>query len=90
MNAPKCTDMDYIHFLLAAQTVFSCTEAANSQPALPDAPAHNAFTRLLQRQPPAPAALGCTLLAAGKALTGAGNYEVIAAWATCMAEAAKD
>lgn len=57
MNPPKCTDLDYIHFLIAAQTVFSCTEAANSQPELPGAPAHDAFTRLLQRQPPDTAAL---------------------------------
>lgn len=57
MNPPKATDLDYIHFLIAAQMVFSCTEAANSQPELPKAPAHDAFTRLLQRQPPDTAAL---------------------------------
>lgn len=54
MNPPKCDDLDYIHFLIAAQKVFSCSEAARSQPGLgaEAAPAHDAFTRLLQRQPP--------------------------------------
>ncbi|GIW27576.1 MAG: transposase [Meiothermus sp.] len=49
MNPPKCNDLDYIHFLIAAQRVFTCSEAARCQP---EAPAHDAFTRLLQRQPP--------------------------------------
>ena len=57
MNAPRCTDADYIAFLLAAQRVFSCTEAARSQPPAPKAPAHDAFTRLLTREPPDTAAL---------------------------------
>jgi len=52
MNPPKCDDLDYIHFLVAAQKVFTCTEAEKCQPDLPDAPAHDAFTRLLARQPP--------------------------------------
>ena len=54
MNPPKCDEIDYIHFLIAAQRVFSCTEAARSQPGYGtgEAPAHDAFTRLLQRQPP--------------------------------------
>lgn len=54
MNPPKCDEIDYIHFLIAAQRVFSCTEAARSQPDhdTDEAPAHDAFTRLLQRQPP--------------------------------------
>jgi putative transposase len=51
MNPPKCDALDYIHFLIAAQRVFSCTEAARSQPPGENAPAHDAFTRLLQRQP---------------------------------------
>ena len=51
MNPPKCDDLDYIHFLIAAQRVFTCTEAARCQPPTEDAPAHDAFTRLLQRQP---------------------------------------
>ena len=52
MNPPKCDDLDYIHFLIAAQRVFTCTEAARCQPEGEKAPAHDAFTRLLQRQPP--------------------------------------
>jgi hypothetical protein len=57
MNPPKCDDLDYIHFLIAAQKVFTCTEAARCQPESTEAPAHDAFTRLLQRQPPDTAAL---------------------------------
>jgi len=57
MNPPKCDDLDYIHFLIAAQRVFTCTEAARCQPEGDQAPAHDAFTRLLQRQPPDTAAL---------------------------------
>ena len=57
MNAPRCSDIDYIAFLIAAQRVFSCTEAARCQPLTPKAPAHDAFTRLLAREPPDTAAL---------------------------------
>jgi putative transposase len=49
MNPPRCDDLDYIHFLIAVQKVFTCTEAAREGER---APAHDAFTRLLQRQPP--------------------------------------
>ena len=52
MNAARCDELDYIQFLVAAQRVFTCTEAARCQPASPQAPAHDAFTRLLRRQPP--------------------------------------
>jgi hypothetical protein len=52
MNPPKCDELDYIHFLIAAQKVFTCTEAARSQPPGEDPPAHDAFTRLLTREPP--------------------------------------
>jgi len=52
VNPPWCDDLDYIHFLIAAQKVFICTEAAGCQPQGEKAPAHDAFTRLLQRQPP--------------------------------------
>lgn len=52
MNPPKADDLDYIHFLIAAQKVFTCTEAARSQPEDLDPPAHDAFTRLLKREPP--------------------------------------
>jgi DDE family transposase len=57
MNAPKVHALDYIQFLLAAQRVFTCTEAAVCQPQQPDPPAHDAFTRLLARQPPDTVAL---------------------------------
>jgi putative transposase len=50
MNPPKCDELDYIHFLIAAQKVFSNVEAAKSHPAAASAgPAHDAYTRLLQR-----------------------------------------
>ena len=52
MNPPKCDELDYIHFLIAAQKAFTCTEAARCQPQGEKAPAHDAFTRLLSRRPP--------------------------------------
>lgn len=54
MNLPKCDDLDYIQFLIAAQKAFTCTEAARSQPQGPkkDPPAHDSLTRLLTRKPP--------------------------------------
>ena len=52
MNPPKCDDLDYINFLIAAQQVFSNVEAAKTHPAGEHAPAHDAYTRLLQRMPP--------------------------------------
>jgi hypothetical protein len=52
MNAPKCTEYDYINFLVAAQQVFSAVEAARSHPENERRPAHDAYTRLLQRLPP--------------------------------------
>ncbi len=52
MNPPKCSELDYIHFLIAAQKVFSSVEASNTHPATEDVPAHDAYTRLLQRLPP--------------------------------------
>jgi hypothetical protein len=57
MNAPKVDELDYIQFLIAAQRVFTCTEAATCQPEQVQPPAHDAFTRLLRRQPPDTAAL---------------------------------
>jgi putative transposase len=51
MNLPKCDELDYINFLIAAQQVFSSVEAARSHPAQGEAPAHDAYTRLLQRLP---------------------------------------
>jgi hypothetical protein len=58
MNAPKCSEYDYINFLVAAQSSFSAVEAARTQPAGTSAgtsgseAAHDAYTRLLQRVPP--------------------------------------
>jgi putative transposase len=46
MNAPKCTEYDYINLLVAAQKVFSAVEAARSHPEGEDKPAHDADTRL--------------------------------------------
>ncbi len=57
MNAPKCTAIDYIDFLVASPRAVSGTEAARVQPDRPKAPAHDAFTRLLHRLEPDPAAL---------------------------------
>jgi len=57
MNAPRCTDEDYIQFLIAAPRVVSATEAARVQLHDPNAPAHDAFTRLLHRLEPDPATL---------------------------------
>lgn len=52
MNRPKCGELDYINFLVAAQRVFSSVEASRTHPAEGNAPAHDAYTRLLQRLPP--------------------------------------
>lgn len=70
MNRPKCNEYDYINFLVAAQTVFSTVEAARTHPSGESGPAHDAYTRLLQRLPPDSAALwaevqGCVELSAG-------------------------
>jgi hypothetical protein len=54
MNAPRCRDLDYIHFLVASPRTCSCTEAARVQPDAPRAPAHDSFTRLLLRIEPDP------------------------------------
>jgi len=52
MNPAKCSEQDYINFLVAAQRVFSTVEAARSHPDGEQKPAHDAYTRLLQRLPP--------------------------------------
>jgi putative transposase len=57
MNAPKCNEYDYINFLVAAQKVFSASEAARVHPEGESETAHDAYTRLLQRIPPDSAAL---------------------------------
>jgi hypothetical protein len=54
---PKCRDIHYIDFLIASPKAFCCTEAAAVQPESHDAPAHDAFTRLLHRLEPDPQTL---------------------------------
>ena len=51
MNAPRCSPEDYIAYQIASPDRYTCTEAARCQPEGARAPAHDAFTRLLQRQP---------------------------------------
>ena len=53
MNAPKVSDIDYIQFLIAAQRVYTCAEAARCA----ENASHDAYTRLLSRLPPDTAAL---------------------------------
>src|SRR3954449_3559198 len=57
MNAPRCTDQDYIQFLIASPGPVTCTEAARVQPHSPFAPAHDSFNRLLHRLEPEPEGL---------------------------------
>ncbi|MDX6692673.1 MAG: hypothetical protein QOF02_276 [Blastocatellia bacterium] len=52
MNPPKCSDQDYINFLIATPRCVSATEAARVQGEDEKAPAHDAFTRLLHRLEP--------------------------------------
>ena len=52
MNPARCDEYAYIHFMIAAQRAFSCSEAARCQPQGADAPSHDSFTRLLTRRPP--------------------------------------
>jgi hypothetical protein len=52
MNPPKCTEEDYINFVIATPKQLTATEAARVQPESKDAPAHDAFTRLLTRLEP--------------------------------------
>ena len=52
MKIPKGDELDYIHFLVAAQQVFTATEAARIRKGEPNAPAYDAYTRLLKRIPP--------------------------------------
>src|SRR5437867_3599676 len=57
MSAAKVKPEDYIQFLIASPTQFSCVEAARVAPAEPDPPAHDAYNRLLTRLEPDPEAL---------------------------------
>ncbi len=57
MNPPKCSDEDYINFVIATPKQLTATEAARVQPESKNAPAHDAFTRLLERLEPNPETL---------------------------------
>jgi hypothetical protein len=57
MRGAKVEPEDYIQFLIASPTQFTCTEAARVQPTQPDPPAHDAFNRLLTRLEPTAEAL---------------------------------
>lgn len=57
MNPPRCNALGYINFLLATPGVASAVEAARVQPVQRNAPAHDAFTRLLYRLEPDPETL---------------------------------
>jgi len=52
MNPPKVTEEDYINFIIATPRDVTATEAERVQPVSKKAPAHDAFTRLLQRLEP--------------------------------------
>ncbi len=52
MNPPKVTDEDYINFIIATPRIVTATEAERVQPESTNAPAHDAFTRLLARLEP--------------------------------------
>lgn len=52
MNPPKCNAEDYINFVIASPRQITATEAERVQPESKNAPAHDAFTRLLTRLEP--------------------------------------
>jgi putative transposase len=54
MNPPRCTVEGYIDFLIASPKVVTAAEAGRVQQKQPLAPAHDAFTRLLNRLEPDP------------------------------------
>src|SRR3954452_4700465 len=57
MSAPRCDDIAYINYLIASPRTVTCTEAARGHPPQSDAPAHDAFSRLLYRADSDPEAL---------------------------------
>lgn len=57
MNPPKCNEEDYINFVIASPRQITATEAERVQPESTNAPAHDAFTRLLTRLEPDAATL---------------------------------
>ena len=52
MTPPKCTEYDYINFLIATPRHYSCTEAARVHPEQDNPPAHDSLNRLLYRLTP--------------------------------------
>jgi putative transposase len=52
MNPPKCSDEEYVNFVIAAPKQLTATEAARVQPESKHAPAHEAFSRLLEQLEP--------------------------------------
>jgi hypothetical protein len=52
MNPPRANDDDYLDFIAASLFSFSSVEAARVQPERANKPAHDAFSRLLQRLEP--------------------------------------
>jgi putative transposase len=52
VNPPKCSDDDYINFVIATPRSVSASEAVKVQSDEEQAPAHDAFTRLLHRLEP--------------------------------------
>jgi hypothetical protein len=50
INPAKCTELDYINFLIASSRAFSCTEASKCSFIDSTSPAHDSFIRLLIRQ----------------------------------------
>ena len=79
MNAPKCAAGDYLDCLVASPGAVSGTEAARAQPARADPPAPDAFTRLLHRLDPDPAARGAEAARGGSA-TAASWSSTTAPW----------
>ncbi len=57
MNAARSSAEDYIQFLVATPLSYSCLEAERVQPEGGRHPAHDSFTRLLQRLEPSAEAL---------------------------------
>lgn len=57
MNPPKCSDEDYINFVIATPRTVTATEASRVQPEGAKMPQHDAFTRLLERLEPDPETL---------------------------------
>ena len=74
ISLPKCTDLDYINFLIAASNVFSCTEAARSFSSVTNAPSHDCFTRLLRKQHSDPEPLWAEVR---KFVTPKGGYLIV-------------